>query len=148
MARLSQIDEQKLSSEQRDVYVRIKRLRGQMRGPLAVLLRNPVLAEYTLNLQDLFASRVTLERARVGNDPGVGALCLGAVCLVRSRTACAHGISPEVIEAIRERRAPNFRHEDERFVSSIGSYAMGAVILTGFDVAVPGGIKPLLYLRS
>ena len=65
MARLPEIDETKLSSEQKQIYNEVKRVRGQVRGPFAVWLRNAELVECTLKLQDLFASRVKLERRLV-----------------------------------------------------------------------------------
>ena len=65
MPRLSEIDAAKLTSEQRRIYDEVKRVRGQVRGPFAIWLRNPELAEYALNLQDMFASRVKLERRLV-----------------------------------------------------------------------------------
>ena len=65
MARLSEIDETSLSTEQRSIYDEIKRVRGQVRGPFAVWLRNAELAECALKLQDMFASRVKLERRLV-----------------------------------------------------------------------------------
>ena len=43
----------------------MKRVRGQVRGPWAVWLGNADLAEYALELYDLFASRVKLERRLV-----------------------------------------------------------------------------------
>ena len=51
MGRLPDIDEATLSSDQRRIYDEITRVRGQVRGPFAVWLRNPELAEYTLRLQ-------------------------------------------------------------------------------------------------
>ena len=64
MGRLPDIDEAKLSSEQRRIYEQIMRARGHMRGPFAVWLRNAELCENTLKLQEMFASRVKLERRR------------------------------------------------------------------------------------
>src|SRR5215471_6154623 len=61
MGRLPDINEATLSSEQRRVYDEINRVRGQVRGPFAVWLRNPELAECTLKLQALFASRSKLD---------------------------------------------------------------------------------------
>ena len=55
MPRLPEIEETKLSPGQRNIYDEIKRVRGQVRGPFAVWLRNAELAECTLKLQDLFA---------------------------------------------------------------------------------------------
>ena len=62
MGRLPDIDESKLSPDQRRIYEQIMRARGHMRGPFAVWLRNAELCENTLKLQEMFASRVKLER--------------------------------------------------------------------------------------
>jgi 4-carboxymuconolactone decarboxylase len=69
----------------------------------------------------MFASRVKLERR-----------LLELMILVAARSATAQyawfihepyalkfGISPEIIQAIRERRAPNFARDDERLVYQI-----------------------------
>ena len=121
MGRLPDFDEAKLSSEQRRIYEQIMRARGHMRGPFAVWLRNAELCENTLKLQEMFASRVKLERR-----------LLELMILVSARLATAHyawfihephalkfGISPDVVEAIRERRIPQFTREDERLVYDI-----------------------------
>src|SRR5512145_68063 len=62
MARLPEVDSTNLSPEQRAIYDRMMRERGHMRGPFAVWLRNAELCENTLKLQEMFASRVQLER--------------------------------------------------------------------------------------
>jgi 4-carboxymuconolactone decarboxylase len=121
MGRLPEIDANKLSAEQRTIYDQIVRARGHMRGPFAVWLRNAELCENTLKLQEMFASRVKLERR-----------LLELMILVAARTATAQyawfihephalkfGISPEIVEAIRERRTPVFVREDERLVYDI-----------------------------
>jgi 4-carboxymuconolactone decarboxylase len=121
MGRLADFDEAKLSSEQRRIYEQIMRARGHMRGPFAVWMRNAELCENTLKLQEMFATRVKLERR-----------LLELMILVSARLATAHyawfihephalkfGISPDVVEAIRERRIPQFTREDERLVYDI-----------------------------
>jgi 4-carboxymuconolactone decarboxylase len=121
MGRLPDIDATKLSSEQRAIYDRIMGARGHMRGPFAVWLRNAELCENTLQLQEMFASRVTLDRR-----------LLELMILVAARSATAQyawfihephalrfGISPEIIQAIRERRTPEFTRDDERLVYDI-----------------------------
>ena len=121
MSRLPDIDESKLSAEQQQIYQSIMRSRGHVRGPFAVWLRNPELCEYTLKLQEMFASRVKLERR-----------LLELMILVAARSATAQyawfihepyalkfNISPDVIQAIRERRSPVFTKEDERLVYDI-----------------------------
>ena len=121
MARLPEIDEEELSGKQREVYEGIKRMRGQVRGPFAVWLRNAELAEYTLELQDLFASRVKLERRLVQLMILVSARLASAqfAWFIHEPHAREHGISSEVIEAIRKRRTPNFARDDEKFVYDI-----------------------------
>ena len=121
MGRLPDIDEGKLSSDQRRIYDELKRARGHVRGPFAVWLRNAELCENTRKLQEMFASRVKLERR-----------LLELMILVSARLATAHyawfihephalkfGIAPDIIQAIRERRTPEFTREDERLVYDI-----------------------------
>ena len=121
MGRLPDISEATLSSDQRRVYDEIIRVRGQVRGPFAVWLRNPELAEYTLRLQDLFASRVKLERRLVQLMIMVSARYATAqfAWFVHEPHALKLGIAPDIVEAIRERRTPNFTREDERLVYDI-----------------------------
>jgi len=121
MGRLPDISEATLSSDQRRVYDEITSVRGQVRGPFAVWLRNPELAEYTLRLQDLFASRVKLERRLVQLMILVSARLATAqfAWFVHEPHALKLGIAPDIVEAIRERRTPNFTREDERLVYDI-----------------------------
>jgi len=121
MSRLPEIDPAKVNPEQRAIYDRVMRERGHMRGPFAVWLRNAELCEHTLKLQEMFASRVMLERR-----------LLELMILVAARQATAQyawfihepyalkfGISSEIVEAIREQRAPDFTRDDERLVYDI-----------------------------
>ena len=121
MPRLPEIDTTQLSPEQRAIYDRMMRERGHMRGPFAVWLRHAELCDNTLKLQEMFASRIKLERR-----------LLELMILVAARSATAQyawfihephalkfGISPEIVQAIRERRTPNFTRDDERLVYDI-----------------------------
>jgi 4-carboxymuconolactone decarboxylase len=121
MARLAEIDEAKLSSEQRRIYDEIRRVRGRVRGPFAVWLRNAELAEYMLKLQDMFASRVKLERRLVQLMILVSARLASAqfAWFIHEPHARTLGIAPEVIDAIRERRTPDFARDDERLVYDV-----------------------------
>lgn len=121
MGRLPDIDEAKLSSEQRRIYETIKRARGHFRGPFAIWLRNAELCENTLKLQEMFASRVTLERRLLELMTLVSARLATAqyAWFVHEPHALKHGISPDIIQAIRERRTPAFIREDERLVYDI-----------------------------
>jgi 4-carboxymuconolactone decarboxylase len=121
MERLPDIDEANLTADQRRIYDEIMRVRGRVRGPFAVWLRNAELGEYTLKLQDMFASRVSLERRLVQLMILVAARLSTAqyAWFIHEPHALNHGIAPEIVEAIRERRTPDFTREDERAVYDI-----------------------------
>jgi 4-carboxymuconolactone decarboxylase len=94
------------------------RARGHMRGPFAVWLRNAELCENTLKLQEMFASRVKLERRLLELMILVAARLAGAqyAWFIHEPHALKFGVAPEIVEAIRERRTPEFTREDERLV--------------------------------
>jgi 4-carboxymuconolactone decarboxylase len=121
MGRLSDIDRAKLSSKQQQVYDHIMGTRGHVRGPFGVWLRNAELCENTLKLQEMFASRVTLERRLLELMILVSARLATAqyAWFIHEPYAVQFGISPGVIQAIRERRTPEFSCEDERLVYDI-----------------------------
>jgi 4-carboxymuconolactone decarboxylase len=121
MARLPEIDEARLTLEQRKIYDEVTRVRGQVRGPFAIWLRNPELAECALKLQDLFASRVQLERRLVQLMILVSARLASAqfAWFVHEPHALKLGIAPEIVTAIRQRQTPNFVREDERLVYDV-----------------------------
>ena len=121
MGRLPDIDESKLSPEQRRIYEQIMRARGHMRGPFAVWLRNAELCENTLKLQEMFASRVKLERRLLELMILVAARLATAkyAWFIHEPHALKFGISPEIIQSIREWRTPEFSREDERFVYDV-----------------------------
>lgn len=121
MARLPQIDPDGLSSEQRGIYDRIMRERGHMRGPFAVWLRNAELCENTLKLQEMFASRVKLERRLLELMILVAARQSDAeyAWFIHEPYALKFGVSRDVIEAVRARQTPEFGREDERLVYDI-----------------------------
>jgi 4-carboxymuconolactone decarboxylase len=118
MNRLPDLDEAKLSDEQRKTYEEIKRVRGRVRGPFAVWLRNAELGECALKLQDMFATRVSLDRRLVQLMILVAArFCTPQYAwFIHEPHARKLGIASAVIDAIRERRTPDFSREDERAV--------------------------------
>jgi 4-carboxymuconolactone decarboxylase len=121
MGRLPEIDLNQLSSEQRAIHDRMMRERGHMRGPFAVWLRNAELCENTLKLQEMFASRVKLERRLLELMILVAARHSSAqyAWFIHAPHALKFGVSPDVIEAIRDRRTPDFTRNDERAVYDI-----------------------------
>jgi 4-carboxymuconolactone decarboxylase len=118
MGRLPEINPEHLSAEQRSIYDQIMRARGHMRGPFAVWLRNAELCENTLKLQEMFASRVTLERRLLELMILVAARLASAqyAWFIHEPHALKFGIAREIVEAIRERRTPDFSREDECLV--------------------------------
>ena len=118
MGRLPEIDANKLSPEQRSIYDRMMRERGHMRGPFAVWLRNAELCENTLKLQEMFAARVTIERRLLELMILVAARLATAqyAWFIHEPYALKFGISAEIVQAIRDRRTPDFTHDDERLV--------------------------------
>ena len=121
MGRLPDIDPAKLSSEQRVIYDDIMRARGHMRGPFAIWLRNAELGDYTLKLQEMFASRAKLGRRLLELMILVAARLATAqyAWFIHEPQALKFGIAPEIVQAIRERRTPEFSREDERLVYDI-----------------------------
>ena len=121
MGRLPELDENTLSADQRKVYQRIKSVRGQVRGPFAVWLRNAELGDGALKLQDLFAARVKLQPRLVQLMILVAARFANAqyAWYIHEPHALKHGVAPDVIESIRQRRTPDFEKEDERLVYDI-----------------------------
>ena len=121
MPRLPEIDEATLTAEQRRIYDQVMRVRGRVRGPFAIWLRHPELAEYGLKLQDMFASRVKLERRLMQLMILVSARVATAqfAWFIHESHALGEGISSDIVDAIRERRTPNFSRDDERLVYDI-----------------------------
>src|SRR5436190_23142540 len=115
MGRLPDIDETTLSAEQRAVYDQILRARGHMRGPFAVWLRNAELCENTLKLQEMFASRVKLERRLLELMILISARLATAqyAWFIHEPHALKSGISPEIIHAIRAGRTPEVSRDHE-----------------------------------
>ncbi|MEX0802290.1 MAG: carboxymuconolactone decarboxylase family protein [Candidatus Binatia bacterium] len=115
------IDKTKLSSEQQRIYDAIRQGRGHVRGPFPVWLRNAELCENTLKLQEMFASRVKLERRLLELMILVAARLATAqyAWFIHEPHALEFGISSEIIAAIRERRTPEFSRDDERVVYDI-----------------------------
>ncbi len=97
------------------------RERGHMRGPFAVWLRNAELCEHTLKLQEMFASRVKLERRLLELMILVAARQSTAqyAWFIHEPHALKFGIAPDIVQAIRERRTPAFARDDERLVYDI-----------------------------
>lgn len=119
--RLPPIDEESLTSHQRVIYDQIKRTRGNVRGPFAIWLRSPAIAEHALGLQSKLQTEVSLPRHLLELMILVAARRATAqfAWFAHERHALSFGIAPEVVGDIKARRTPNFESEEERAVYDI-----------------------------
>lgn len=121
MPRLPPIDPAALAPGQRHAYDEISRVRGQVRGPFAIWLTSPELCDLALKLQDWFPKHSKLERRLLELMILVLARRSNAqfAWFVHEPHALRLGIAPAIVEAIRERRTPDFEREDERLVYDV-----------------------------
>ena len=122
MARLPPIDTDTMTPEAKRAYDEILRVRGQVRGPFAIWLSgSPELCEMALKLQDWFPKHAKFERRLLELMILVLARKSNAqfAWFVHEPHAARLGIAPGIIEALRERRTPDFAREDERLVYDV-----------------------------
>jgi len=118
MPRLPAIAPETLTGEQKRVYDKIAETRGQVRGPFAIWLNAPQLAEACLQLQNTLNHHSRL-------DPRLMQLMI----LVMARRSSAQfawyaharhaekvGLAANIVEAIRTRSDPPFERDDERLI--------------------------------
>jgi 4-carboxymuconolactone decarboxylase len=118
LARLDPLKLEELTSEQKALHAELGRTRKRVSGPFAIWLRNPALADaankLTLSLREngklekrLF-ELIVMTVARHWSAQYAWAAHEGA--------ALAAGLSPDVIDAVRHRRKPDFKQADERTI--------------------------------
>ena len=140
MSRLSPLDVEELSPEQKRVYGQIAGGRKTVRGPFPMWLRNPKLAEHANQFGIALRDHSTIGRR-------IFELAVITVCRAWSvqyawsshaPQAELQGIAPEIIEAIRENRKPNFKRDDERVTYEVATEIMTTKELSqaGYDKAV------------
>jgi 4-carboxymuconolactone decarboxylase len=126
MSRVPPLDPATLTPEQQRVAAAISGARKNVRGPFTIWLRNAALAEYAN------AFGVALRDSKV-LDRRLFELAVITVCRAftvqyawssHAPAAEAAGISPDVIAAIRDNRAPEFMREDERVVYDVANEIM------------------------
>lgn len=119
MKRIADLDPAKLTDAQREVYDAIASgPRKGVRGPLAVWLHNPALAQHAQSLGKYCRYDTSLE-------PRLSELAIITIARVWSseyewyahkRFALEAGVSPEIVEAIRTGAQPVFTKDDEAVV--------------------------------
>jgi len=118
VARLDPLPMEQLTPEQKLLHAELGRTRKRVSGPFAIWLRNPPLAEA--------ANKVVLALREHGKLPK-RLYELIVLTVVRhwsaqyawaahEAAAAASGLAPELIAAIRERRKPELKKDDERIV--------------------------------
>ena len=118
MPRVEDLKPENLTPDQQAIHARIAGSRGGVvRGPFAIWLRNPAIAEAADRLGS------TLRRGSL--DKRLFEIMVLVVArhwsaqyewFAHARHALKEGISPEAVEAIRHRREPQFTRDDERLV--------------------------------
>lgn len=119
MSRLTPPDVETMTARQRDVYEAIASgPRGGVRGPLAIWLHRPEFADKAQALGEYCRYHSSLE-------PRLSELAIVVTARVwgsefewqaHKKIALEAGVSPDVIEAVRQHEAPSFENPDEAVV--------------------------------
>jgi 4-carboxymuconolactone decarboxylase len=120
MARIDEVKRENLSPRQRQLHDDFLRSRPRktLTGPFAVLIHTPDIAEPADHLVNYYRA-----------NPKLGRRLIELIILLVVRDATAqyawsvhephaleHGITQDVIDAIRARKRPDFKHDDERLI--------------------------------
>ncbi len=125
-ARVPPIDPTQYTPDQQRVATQLTGARGSVRGPFAIWLRNPKLAEHANQFSIALRDSKVIERR-------LFELVILTVCRARSvqyawsahiGAAEKFGVTPEVIAAIRDNRRPEFKREDERVAYDVATEIM------------------------
>ncbi|MBI4528877.1 MAG: carboxymuconolactone decarboxylase family protein [Deltaproteobacteria bacterium] len=152
MTRLPDLQLPELTAEQKRIYDEIAGPRsGSVRGPFPIWLRTPALADLANQLSSALRRDGKLDKRLLELAVLVVARQWSAQYewFVHERAALNAGLSPEIVEAIRERRAPEFVREDERLVYEVVTELLETRTLsqTSYDRALAAlGLEPLIEL--
>src|SRR5688572_32969180 len=119
MARVPDVALEEMTAEQRRVYQEIGGARGGVvRGPFAIWLRNPQLADQANQFGNAFRLSGKLDKRLFELMVLVVARHWSAQYewFVHEKNGLQAGLTPAVVDAIRARSAPEFSREDERVV--------------------------------
>jgi 4-carboxymuconolactone decarboxylase len=121
MARLPSPQRDALSPAQQRVYDLIKETRGNVRGPFAIWLNVPELAEPCLRMQHALNYHSRLDKRLMQLMTLIMARRASAqfAWFIHARHAHELGIENEIVEAIRTNQKPPFIRDDERLVYDI-----------------------------
>jgi 4-carboxymuconolactone decarboxylase len=119
MARVPDVASEEMTAEQRRVYQEIGGARGGVvRGPFAIWLRNPELADRANQFGNAFRLSGKLDKRLFELMVLVVARHWSAQYewFVHEKNGLKAGLTEEVVDAIRRRSTPEFAREDERVV--------------------------------
>jgi 4-carboxymuconolactone decarboxylase len=119
MARVPDVSLEEMTAEQRRVYQEIGGARGGVvRGPFAIWLRNPQLADRANQFGNAFRLSGKLDKRLFELMVLVVARHWSAQYewFVHEKHGLEAGLTPAVVDAIRTRLTPEFSREDERVV--------------------------------
>jgi 4-carboxymuconolactone decarboxylase len=139
MSRMPPLDVETLTPEQKRVSSEIAGKRGNVRGPFPIWLRNPRLAEHANQfgaaLRDSSIGRRIFELAVI---TVCRAWSVQYAWSSHAPQAEKAGIAPEIVEAIRQNRVPDFKKDDERIAYEVATEIMTTKDLSqaGYDRAV------------
>jgi 4-carboxymuconolactone decarboxylase len=122
MARVEPLEPAKLSSDQRRIHDEIAGTRGgAVRGPFAIWLRNPPLADAASRLGNVLRTDGKLDKRLFELVVLIVARHWTAQYewYVHAKHGLAAGLSGDVIAALRERRRPVFEREDEKLIYDV-----------------------------
>jgi 4-carboxymuconolactone decarboxylase len=126
MSRVPPLDPAALTPEQQRVAAEISGARKNVRGPFTIWLRNPALAEHANAFGVALRDSKVLDRRLF--ELAVIVVCRAATVQYawssHAPAAEAAGVSPEVVAAIRDNRAPDFKRDDERVVYDVATELM------------------------
>lgn len=126
MSRVPPLDPAALTPEQQRVAAEISGARKNVRGPFTIWLRNPALAEHANAFGVALRDSKVLDRRLF--ELAVIVVCRAATVQYawssHAPTAEDAGVSPEVVAAIRDNRAPDFKRDDERVVYDVATELM------------------------
>jgi 4-carboxymuconolactone decarboxylase len=121
MPRLPPVMRETLTPEQQRVFDLIEKTRGNVRGPFAIWLAVPELAEQCLQLQHMLNYNSRLDKRLMQLMILIMARQSSAqfAWFIHARHALELGIAPEIVEAIRTRQTPAFERDEDRLVYDI-----------------------------
>ena len=121
MSRLPELRPDDLTPDQKRVYDEIAGTRRAVRGPFAIWLTVPEIADKALQLQKLFNYESRLERRLMQLMMITTARLWSAqfAWFIHAEHALKLGIARDVVDAIRDNKMPIFERADERLVYEV-----------------------------